>query len=155
MLYPHVQRHLKFTRYRWLQPDLKDVIASSLFFPNYNTTTSCYCDNMQIPPPSVRAAWPKPNYVNPVTRGSENVIVNIVLFSFLICFTGLRIFTRTHLRRAFGGDDVLILLAVVSTSHYQSFRVLDWDRQCWHDKLDPNNSFLHHKRSGGHSLSVD
>jgi hypothetical protein len=70
---------------------------------------------MQIPPPSVRAAWPTPNYVNPVTRGNENFVINVVLFSFLICFTGLRVFTRTHLRKAFGADDVLILLAVVST----------------------------------------
>ena len=68
---------------------------------------------ISVPPASAWAAWPKPNYVNPVTRGNENVVVNVVLFSILVCFIALRIFTRTHLRRVFGADDVFILLALV------------------------------------------
>jgi hypothetical protein len=71
---------------------------------------------MQIPPAAVRASWPKPNYVDPITRGNENVIINYVLFSFLVGFIAIRVFTRTHLRRAFGADDVFILLATASTS---------------------------------------
>lgn len=71
---------------------------------------------MQIPPPDVIAAWPKPNYDNPSeTHGHLKVIVNIVLYTILICFVGLRIFTRTYLRKGFGGDDVFILLALVFT----------------------------------------
>ena len=77
---------------------------------------------MQIPPEPVRAAWPKPNYIDPVTRGNENLVINVVLFSFLTCFIFLRILTRTHLRKAFGADDVLILLAVVGDPHYHSFK---------------------------------
>jgi hypothetical protein len=70
---------------------------------------------MQAPPLSVIEAWPEPNYVNPQTRGNLKVILNVVLYSILICFVGLRVFTRTYLRKNFGGDDVLILLAVVSS----------------------------------------
>jgi hypothetical protein len=68
---------------------------------------------IQQPPLSVIQAWPAPNYENPVTRGNANIIINIVLFTLLIFFILIRIFTRTHLRGAFGADDVFILLAVV------------------------------------------
>jgi len=68
---------------------------------------------MQLPPASVLATLPPPNYINPETRGNAKVIINIVLYSILICFIGLRIFTRTHLRKFFGKDDVLILVALV------------------------------------------
>jgi hypothetical protein len=61
----------------------------------------------------VTKAWPKPNYVNPETRGSLKVVLNVALYTILLCFVGLRIFTRTYLRKIFGGDDVLILLALV------------------------------------------
>jgi hypothetical protein len=68
---------------------------------------------IQQPPLSVIQAWPAPNYENPVTRGNANIIINIVLFTLLTCFILIRIFTRTHLRGAFGADDVFILLALV------------------------------------------
>lgn len=67
---------------------------------------------MQIPPASVLKSWPKPNYDNPETRGHVKIILNIVLYSILVCFMTLRIFTRTYLRKIFGADDVLILLAM-------------------------------------------
>ncbi len=69
---------------------------------------------MQIPPLEVLNSWPTPNYENPVTRGNANIILNVVLYSFLIFFVGLRVFTRTRLAGTFGADDVFILLAVVS-----------------------------------------
>ena len=68
---------------------------------------------MQPPPLSVIKSWPAPNYINPETRGNANVILNIVLYSLLLFFIGLRIFTRTYLRSSFGADDVFILLALV------------------------------------------
>jgi hypothetical protein len=69
--------------------------------------------SMQPPPLSVIESWPAPNYINPETRGNANVILNIVLYSLLLFFIGLRIFTRTYLRSSFGADDVFILLALV------------------------------------------
>jgi len=71
---------------------------------------------MQRPPLSVIQAWPEPNFIDPVTRGNANVIVNIVLYSLLFIFICLRIFTRTHLKSVFGADDVFILVAMVCNS---------------------------------------
>ena len=68
---------------------------------------------MQLPPAEVLAARSRPNYINPETRGMGNVIVNCVLYGVLLCFISLRIFTRTHLRKIFGPDDVFILVAMV------------------------------------------
>lgn len=68
---------------------------------------------MQLPSESYLATLPPPNYDNPETRGSAKVTINIVLYTVLICFIGLRIFTRTHLRKFFGADDILILVALV------------------------------------------
>jgi len=68
---------------------------------------------MQQPPEYILLTWPKPNYVDPITRGNGNFICNIVLYSLVICFICLRIFTRTHLRKVFGSDDIFILLAMV------------------------------------------
>jgi hypothetical protein len=62
---------------------------------------------------SVIKAWPRPNYVDPVTRGNENVILNIILYIFLMLFVTLRVATRGKLKRAFGTDDILIMVAVV------------------------------------------
>ncbi|TVY75578.1 hypothetical protein LSUE1_G004653 [Lachnellula suecica] len=71
---------------------------------------------MQLPPAWYLATLPPPNYVDPVTRGNAKVIINIILYSILICFIGLRIYTRTHLRKFFGIDDILILVALIPTS---------------------------------------
>lgn len=76
---------------------------------------------MQKPPAYILASWPKPNYINPHTHGCGNVVLNIVLYSILCLFLGLRIWTRTRLRSSFGKDDVMILLAMVWFS---------WDLGC-------------------------
>jgi hypothetical protein len=68
---------------------------------------------MQRPPAYVLASWPKPNYIDPVTHGYGNVVMNIVLYWILCMFLSLRIWTRTRLRASFGADDVMILLAMV------------------------------------------
>ncbi|TVY59034.1 hypothetical protein LCER1_G000618, partial [Lachnellula cervina] len=82
------------------------------------------CEVMQLPPPEVLAALPKPNYVDPVTRGDAKVIVNVVLFTILLSFLGLRIYTRTYLRKFFGTDDILILVALIPTSVFFIISVL-------------------------------
>ncbi|CAG8983868.1 hypothetical protein HYALB_00005506 [Hymenoscyphus albidus] len=73
---------------------------------------------MQIPPASVLQSWPKPNTVNPETRGNAKLILNIVLYSILFCFMSIRIFTRTYLRKIFGADDIFILLAMIPTTAF-------------------------------------
>ncbi|KAF2666783.1 hypothetical protein BT63DRAFT_457739 [Microthyrium microscopicum] len=87
-------------------------------------------------PLAVLLKWPLPNYINPETRGSE---VWAVSFIFLILSTicvGLRLYTRVFVRKWIGPDDLLILIAYLSTvavtacvavgnAHY------DWDRHAY------------------------
>ncbi|KAG9230789.1 hypothetical protein BJ875DRAFT_384378 [Amylocarpus encephaloides] len=96
---------------------------------------------MQAPPKWQIDAWPKPNYVNPKTRGNAKIILNVVLYSVLVCFLSLRIFTRTYLRKIFGPDDILILLALLPTTAFFVISVLadtkfNWTRHSYDIPLD-------------------
>ncbi|TVY49451.1 hypothetical protein LOCC1_G000602 [Lachnellula occidentalis] len=86
---------------------------------------------MQLPPLEVLAALPKPNYVDPVTRADAKVILNVVLYTILLSFIGLRIYTRTHLRKFFGTDDILILVALIPTSVFFIMSVLGDTKFHW------------------------
>ncbi|CZT49072.1 related to L-fucose permease [Rhynchosporium secalis] len=79
---------------------------------------------MQQPPLSVLMSWPAPNYKDPETRGYANVILNFILYSILLGFIGLRIWTRRCLQNAFGHDDTFILLALVPTTGFFVISVL-------------------------------
>ena len=71
---------------------------------------------MRYPPPSVVASWPKPNYVDPETRGLALVIVNSVSIILVLIVVGLRCWTRLKITGSFGADDVCIVLATVHNS---------------------------------------
>jgi len=86
---------------------------------------------MQLAPLSVLKSWPKPNYIDPITRGNGNVILNVALYTVLFCFIGLRIFTRAHLKRIFGADDVFILLAMIPTTAFFIISVLAHTKFLW------------------------
>ena len=64
-------------------------------------------------PLAVRATWPPPNFVNPVTRGPALLIVVIVSIVLALAIAVLRTYTRLRITRSFGSDDILILLAMV------------------------------------------
>lgn len=70
---------------------------------------------MRIPPTDVWVQWPPPDYHNPPTRGPAIIIVNII-FSVLvlIAFTG-RFYSRIVIRKWLGVDDVMCILALVSS----------------------------------------
>jgi len=68
---------------------------------------------VQLPPISVMAKWPKPNYVNPETTGAGLLITNCVMLSVSLVVIGIRIYTRVWISNNFGWDDVFILLALV------------------------------------------
>lgn len=68
---------------------------------------------MRLPPPSVVASWPPPNYVDPVTRGNALLIVNIVFQGLATIALAGRLYSR-YIKKWFGIDDVLIVLAYVS-----------------------------------------
>ncbi|PQE31623.1 integral membrane protein [Rutstroemia sp. NJR-2017a WRK4] len=101
---------------------------------------------MQRPPAYVLASWPKPNYIDPVTHGYGNVIMNIVLYWILCMFLSLRIWTRTRLRASFGADDVMILLAMVCLDGFLASRT---------KVLGTNDSFLRLKFTSRSQVYVD
>lgn len=72
---------------------------------------------MRLPPASVLASWPAPNYVNPVRRGPAGQIVSIILAVAAAVVLAMRMYTRLRVVRSFGLDDVLILVAFVRMNH--------------------------------------
>ncbi|KAL2061629.1 hypothetical protein VTL71DRAFT_7006 [Oculimacula yallundae] len=86
---------------------------------------------MQSPPLSVLLSWPQPNYIDPETRGFANVILNLIFYTILLGFLGLRIWTRTCLRNAFGLDDTFILLALIPTTGFFIISILKDTTYLW------------------------
>jgi hypothetical protein len=66
-----------------------------------------------LPPAEVIASWPTPNYIDPVTRGPDLLIVSIVFTSLAFVLTSLRIYTRLWITGSFGVDDLLGVVALV------------------------------------------
>jgi len=64
-------------------------------------------------PPKVLLSWPVPNYVNPSTQGNAAIIVATILPVISLIFVAIRTYTRLFIKRWFGSDDVLIILALV------------------------------------------
>ncbi|KAK8214032.1 hypothetical protein IWZ01DRAFT_539937 [Phyllosticta capitalensis] len=82
------------------------------------------------------AKWPKPNYVNPVTRGNGIVVLNVVLASISLAMLALRIYSRVYLKRWFGSDDIYMIIAFVfaiglSTAIILAFQQFYWNRHIW------------------------
>lgn len=65
------------------------------------------------PPPSVIASWPKPNYVDPVTKGKGLFAVSLVLCIIAIILVGARIYIRSRIQRQLGWDDYFLALGLV------------------------------------------
>src|ERR1700753_1703687 len=108
---------------------------------------------MKFRHPEVVAQWPKPNYVNPETRGPVLYIVNGTFFFLASVVVVTRLYSRIFIRRWFGLDDALILVAwvgfvtllpIVSYSNniqisgmgdmstvFWGYAHYDWDRHLW------------------------
>lgn len=81
----------------------------------FDPTTSLYLKNsMRIPPIEVLLSWPKPNYVDPATRGPASLIVEIVFLLLAITAVSLRFYCRISIKRWCGLDDRMIALALAS-----------------------------------------
>jgi hypothetical protein len=65
-------------------------------------------------PLEVYLSWPKPNYVDPVTRGQGMLIVSCVLLPLSFGSVCLRVYRKAIQVRQFGWDDALIVAAAVS-----------------------------------------
>lgn len=68
---------------------------------------------MRVPPPEVKATWPKPNYVNPETRGPALLIVELTILPLALIILILRLYVRTMLLKNSGWDDWLMVGAAV------------------------------------------
>lgn len=69
---------------------------------------------MKLPPKSVLKSWPKPNYVNPETRGNSLLVFNSVFLALVTICLVLRLYTRLVVKRWLGWDDFFITCAYVS-----------------------------------------
>ena len=67
------------------------------------------------PTAAVIASWPKPNYVDPVTRGPALTIVNIIFIILVLIVVALRYYTRLRITNSFGQDDIVIGLSLIPT----------------------------------------
>jgi len=68
---------------------------------------------MQLPPPSVLANWPTPNYENPQTQGLPLIIVNVIFMALMSLAVPLRLYSRYINKGRLGWDDFNMGLAYV------------------------------------------
>jgi hypothetical protein len=91
---------------------------------------------MRVPPPSVIASWPPPNYIDPETRGPSLLIVNSVFLALSLAALAGRLWARLVILRAPGLDDILITVAIVSffsrrVLQQQAYRSLSFLQLAW------------------------
>lgn len=68
---------------------------------------------MRLPPLSVIKTWPEANYDNPITHGPALLIVNAVFMVLVLVAVIGRLYSRLVVKRWYGADDSMIVLALV------------------------------------------
>jgi hypothetical protein len=68
---------------------------------------------MRFPPPEVLKTFPKPNYVDPVTRGPALMIVELTLLPIALICVALRLWVRIGWLHRSWWDDWLMVAAMV------------------------------------------
>jgi hypothetical protein len=86
--------------------------------------------------PTVVASWPKPNYIDPETRGPAAVAVIIALLGLVTILLGIRFYTRIVISKGFGLDDILIVAAYLPAVAFAAigiyaFYQLGWNKHIW------------------------
>ena len=71
---------------------------------------------MFVPPASVIVTWPRPNYVNPVSRAPIVYALDAVFLFVATVAVSIRLYTRIAIRKWVGIDDFFIVLAWVSSA---------------------------------------
>jgi len=93
-------------------------------------------------PLSTIAEWPKSNYIDPVTRGPTNLILNCVFIPIVALIVSVRIYTRVWISKSFGLDDWLIIAAFIPATAFSIISLMSsrfgWDKHIW-DLLLTNN----------------
>lgn len=62
---------------------------------------------------AVIQAWPKPNYVDPETKGNQLLVVTIISTILAIASVLARVWVRIGYQHQFGADDVMLVLCMV------------------------------------------
>ena len=78
---------------------------------------------MRSPPPEVLATWPRPNYINPETRGPDLIVAGLVTLSVALVCVALRLYVRLRILRKTEMDDWVMVAAVVSQRYLLSASV--------------------------------
>ena len=68
---------------------------------------------MRSAPPEVIATWPKPNYIDPVTRGSALMVVELTLLPIAMVIVFMRLYVRIVWLKKSWWDDYLMVTAMV------------------------------------------
>ena len=69
---------------------------------------------MRLPPLAVLLSWPAPNYTDPHVHGHALLIVNLIFISLVVIAVVGRLYSRIIVKRWYGKDDAMIVLALVS-----------------------------------------
>lgn len=75
---------------------------------------------MRSPPPEVVASWPRPNYVNPETRGPDLIVAGVITLVFAVVCLVLRMYVRLRIMRKTELDDWVMVVATVRQSHHST-----------------------------------
>ncbi|KAK8114389.1 Integral membrane protein [Apiospora kogelbergensis] len=98
---------------------------------------------MIIPPPSVIASWPRPNYASPESQGPVGLSIGGTIIVLVTIILLLRLYTRRWISNGFGLDDVLIICAYVPALAFTVVGLvgeqkLGWGRHVW--DIPPENT---------------
>ncbi|KAL1604452.1 hypothetical protein SLS59_003644 [Nothophoma quercina] len=95
---------------------------------------------MRSAPPEVIATWPKPNYIDPVTRGPGLMVVELTLLPIAMIIVFLRLWVRIGWLKKSWWDDYLMVAAMVFSIGTTILVILatqnyGWDKHVWDMKL--------------------
>ncbi|KAK8093403.1 hypothetical protein PG997_000088 [Apiospora hydei] len=93
-------------------------------------------DDDALPPLSVIATWPHPNYTDPPTRGPELFITEVTTLSVALVCLALRLYVRVYqLRKAWWDDWVMVAAGVccaaTTVDVILATKFYGWDRHVW------------------------
>ncbi|KAJ4408722.1 hypothetical protein N0V91_002977 [Didymella pomorum] len=95
---------------------------------------------MRSAPPEVIATWPKPNYIDPVTRGSALMVVELTLLPIAMIIVFMRLYVRIVWLKKSWWDDYLMVAAMVfsigtTVLVIMATQLYGWDKHVWDMKL--------------------
>ncbi|QDS76340.1 hypothetical protein FKW77_002789 [Venturia effusa] len=98
---------------------------------------------MRFNDPELVKHWPKPNFIDPETRGPAVYIINSTFFGLATLAISLRLYARIFVRKWFGLDDALIVVAWACiftagdmAAVFWGFSHYMWDRHMWDGRFE-------------------